>query len=77
MFRLRAYLNRRAVRETLFFWVLLYLTGAAFIAHAWTGALFATIFCLPLYCMYRLLRWLFVARFPRLCRWVNIPLHKN
>lgn len=77
MSRFRAYVNRRAVRETLFFWVLLYLIGSAFIAHAWTGAIFATVFCLPLYCVYRLLRFFLVAKFPRFFRWANIPLQKN
>lgn len=94
MSRFRAYINRRAVREVLFFWLLLFLAVGLFIADRRCGecanmteaqarsvfidgAVFAALSCLPVYLLYRMARFLFVNRFPRVASKLNIPLRKT
>jgi hypothetical protein len=89
MSRIRAYLNRRAVRETLFFWFLSYLAIGVYLwptgvnvptPEARTSFLhavgYATLVCVPAYLSYRVLRHYFVIAFPRLAARYNIPLRK-
>ena len=87
---LRSYINRRSVRETLFFWFLAYLAIGAYL---WPGGvnvptvearasfirtlIYATLVCLPSYLLYRLARFCFIRTFPTMARRMNVVLHKS